>query len=213
MNNENNLKQIANTTVFIDTETGGVEDHYSCLSLALIKVSEDFSKVEDKIEIFIKHQEYIISYESCKVNHFNIIDHIENSIQFPEYQSLVKPDAAVSIISDFIKRNFPGVKPSLSGWNGNFDYRALKNLFLLQDHFYFKDVFDFKVLDVCSVTMGCFAAGVLRTERIPRSLSEAAEEFGVKIKQTERLHTPLYDTEIAIKVFKKLITLIGAQNG
>lgn len=199
-------KSISDTVLFLDTETGGVEDHYSLLSLGLIKVDENLEPI-DEVEFIIKNDPYILSPEACKINGFDLLKHEDTSL-LKDKQELVTLDAARIELSSFVNRNFAGIKPSIAAWNSPFDYRFIRNhIFESYDHKYAK-VLGYRQHDLSSIMSAMCHAGVFPFQN--KGMQFCLEQLGI---DAGKAHTSLDDTRAMIKLYKAILNKLGELNG
>lgn len=191
-------KSISDTVLFLDTETGGIEDKCSLLSVALIKVDENL-KPAVEIEILIKHQNYILNGTALKVNGFNIIEHEDTELH-NEFQLLTSLPGARNTIIDFVADNYPGVKPSIAAWNSPFDYRFIRNHIFNESDAEYGKYLGYRQHDISSIVSSMCHAGVFEFQN--KGMQYVLEQLSIK---AGKAHTALDDTRAMIKLYKKVL--------
>jgi len=196
------FKSISDTVLFLDTETGGVSDEYSLLSVALIKVDEDLNPI-DELEILIKHTHYVINSAAVKINKFDVLKHEDTSLLQP-FQELTSLHGAKNSLTDFIQKNFAGIKPSMAAWNSPFDYRFIRNhLFDASDAKY-SEVLGYRQHDLSSIISAMCHAGIFTFQN--KGMQHVCKELDI---DPGNAHTAIDDVRTMIKLYKIILTILG----
>ncbi|MGL5428593.1 MAG: 3'-5' exonuclease [Cetobacterium sp.] len=179
--------------LFIDTETGGInEKENSLLSVALI-CWED-KKVIDKLEIFIEEESYNVTERAMEINGLNL----ENVKKYGLEKKIV-----IEKINSFILKNFEDEKAVLCGHNVGFDIRFLKELYNKVEKNY-EEFISYRSLDTASVFRFLTIAGKFKEEKI-NSLDDAIKYFNISL---ENRHTAMGDIEKTVQIFNRLVEII-----
>lgn len=185
---------LANTYLFLDTETGGLNPRsHSLLSLGL--VVGDASGVADSMEILIKHEPYVVTGGGMKVNRINLAQHHEVALSPPD---------ALYQLDEFLNRNFfEKSRITLVGHNIAFD-QAFLSEFLLTMGRDPEGRFHHRVVDTHSIASALRDAGKLDLERL--SSDSLFQHFGIQIP-AEKRHTALGDSLATFELYWKLVEL------
>lgn len=183
--------------LFIDTETGGTDEYEnSLLSIALVHWEN--KKTLDKLEIFIKEENYNTTKEAMNLNKLNLEEIKKVGLE---------RDIAVKEINKFISKNFGDEKAIICGHNVNFDIRFLKQLYKKSNDDY-KKYFSYRSLDTASIFKFLTLAGKFRNNSI-NSLDDAINYFKISF---ENRHSAMADIEKTIQVFNILIEKVENSN-
>lgn len=179
--------------LFVDTETGGVnEKENSLLSVALIFWEDKL--VKDKLEFFIKEKKYNVTEKAMEINQLNLETIEKLGIEKKE---------AVKKINDFIIKNFNGEKAVICGHNINFDIRFIKELYNKVGEDY-EQYISYRSLDTASIFRFLTIAGKFGAKQV-NSLDDAIKYFNLTFNNR---HTAMGDIEKTIEIFNKLIEII-----
>ncbi|MGL6025290.1 MAG: 3'-5' exonuclease [Cetobacterium sp.] len=179
--------------LFIDTETGGInEKENSLLSIALI-CWED-KKVVDKLEIFIKEESYNVTEKAMEINGLNLE-------KLKKYG--LEKKVAVEKINSFILKNFKEEKAVLCGHNVGYDIRFLKELYNKIEKNY-EEFISYRSLDTASIFRFLTIAGKFKEKKI-NSLDDAIKYFNIPF---ENRHTAMGDIEKTVQIFNELIKIV-----
>ena len=179
--------------LFIDTETGGVnEKENSLLSIALICWNNGVTV--DKLEIYIKEDNYNVTERAMDINGLDLSYVYANG----HY-----PNDAIEIISNFIHRNFNDEKAVLCGHNVGFDIRFLKELYSKSNKNY-DELISYRSLDTASIFRFLSIAGKFNGVEV-NSLDDAIKYFNLSF---DNRHTAMGDIEKTVELFNNLIDVV-----
>lgn len=179
--------------LFFDVESGGLDDSkHSLLRIGLVIWKNGI--ILDKLEIFIKSDNYCYDEESMKINKIDLNWLTINGIS--EQQ-------AIEEINSFVNKYFPNSKALLGGHNIYFDIAFLKRLYR-ENSISFSSYFEHRTIDTCSIMKYLYFCDKLPKQ--VQSLTSACKYFNFEIDDNER-HGALYDAEITSEVFTKLLEL------
>lgn len=183
--------------IFIDTETGGINPQkHSLLSIGL--VAWDIEKgFLDGIEVFIKHENYVITKEAQSINGFNSIIHDKKAVDCK---------TSIKSIETFMYKYFDkNTLVPLAGHNIQFDTNFLKQ-FLIYNNRSYNSMFSHRMLDTSSVLRTLIIAGLLPDNIY--NLTDALRFFNINIEQR---HSALDDAKATVSLYEEMINII--QNG
>jgi DNA polymerase-3 subunit epsilon len=183
----------ADTILFIDTETGGIQPgKNSLLSLALVVWEE--SKIKASEEILINDGVLDVTEKALEINGIDLEEHKKKA---------VSPAVALQQFDDFIKANFPAdEKIVLGGHNITFDVNFL-NAFLAANNYNYHQRFSHRFIDTASILFYLYLTGKLK--RKVNSSQQAFEYFGITV---EGRHTALGDALATAQLFSRLISIL-----
>jgi hypothetical protein len=189
--------------LFIDTETGGIPQGVSVLT-----VSSSYYKLDtpnltllDELNLNCKPNNnlYVIDPEALMVNKIDLVDHRINSLPYV---------SAEKKILEFLYKLYESngrKKLNLCGQNIGFDLGHLFSSGLLKEESFYKYV-DRRIIDVVTLSKTAQLLGLI-PENQSLSLGKLAEYFRIDTK-ADQLHTAQYDNFIAAQVFAYLIELL-----
>src|ERR1700760_1851408 len=142
----------ADTILFIDTETGGIQPgKNSLLSLALVVWKE--SMIKASTEILINDGILDVTEKALEINGIDLEEHKKKA---------VSPKIAIKQFDDFIKANFPtDEKIVLGGHNITFDVNFL-NAFLAANNYNYQQRFSHRFIDTASILFYLYLTGKLK---------------------------------------------------
>lgn len=186
--------KLANTYLFLDTETGGLDPRsHSLLSLGL--VVGEASSVVDSLEILIKHEPYVVTGGGMKVNRIDLVQH---------HESALPPEAALNQLDEFLNRHFfEKSRVTLVGHNIAFD-QAFLSAFLRALGRDPEGRFHHRIVDTHSIASALRDAGKLDLQRL--SSDSLFEHFGIQVP-AEKRHTALGDSLATFALYWKLVEL------
>lgn len=178
--------------LFIDTETGGIDENVqSLLSVGLIVWKN--GEILEKDEFFIKEENYKVTKAAMDINKLNLDD---------VYKKGILPSEAVERVVKIIQKYFKG-KAILCGHNVNFDVKFLKKLFEKVNKNYDEHI-SYRSLDTASILKFLSIANKFEEKEI-NSLDDAIDYFNIDVKNR---HTALEDINVTVEIFNKLIELV-----
>jgi DNA polymerase III epsilon subunit-like protein len=185
---------LTNTYLFLDTETGGLDPRsHSLLSLGLVVGDE--SGVQDSLEVFIKHEPYVVTGGGMKVNRIDLAKHHEVALPATE---------VLDQLDKFLNRNFfEKSRITLVGHNVAFD-QAFLSAFLLAMGRDPEGRFHHRIVDTHSIASALKDAGKLNLERL--SSDSLFKHFGIHVPNETR-HTALGDSLATFELYWKLVGL------
>lgn len=185
---------LANTYLFLDTETGGLDPRsHSLLSLGLV-VGDAAGTVESQ-EILIRHEPYVVTGGGMKVNRIDLAKHHETALA---------PLEALDQLDKFLNRNFfERSRITLVGHNVAFD-QAFLSAFLLSMGRDPEERFHHRIVDTHSIASALRDAGKLNIERL--SSDSLFQHFDIQVPAASR-HTALGDSLATFELYWKLVEL------
>jgi DNA polymerase III subunit epsilon len=183
----------ADTILFIDTETGGIDPvKNSLLSLALVVWKE--SEIKASTEILINDGVLNVTEKALEINGIDLNDHIKKAIS---------PELTIKKLDSFLKEHFQDdEKITLGGHNITFDVNFL-NIFLTRNGFNFQKRFSHRFVDTAAILFYLYLAGKLK--RKITSSQEAFDYFGIDVQGR---HTALGDVVATAQLFTKLVSIL-----
>lgn len=179
--------------LFLDTETGGLDpQRHSLLSIGLV-VGEGASVLRS-LEIFLKHDPYVVSGGGMAVNRIDLPAHDRMALE---------PLTALNVLDVFLNQFFPckGEPIVLAGHNVGFD-RAFLEIFLRAQGRPIEPRFSHRIVDTHSLAAGLRDAGRLDVEDL--SSTALFQHFGIQIPEEKR-HTALGDALGTFELYWKLV--------
>jgi DNA polymerase III epsilon subunit-like protein len=183
----------ADTILFIDTETGGIQPgKNSLLSLALVVWKE--SMIKASTEILINDGILDVTEKALEINGIDLEEHKKIA---------VTPAVAIKQFDDFIKANFPtDEKIVLGGHNITFDVNFL-NAFLAANNYNYQQRFSHRFIDTASILFYLYLTGKLK-DKITSS-QQAFDYFHIVV---DGRHTALGDAIATAQLFSHLVGLL-----
>ena len=179
--------------LFLDTETGGLDETiYSLLTIGLV-VWDDKNNIDMK-EIWISKEQYITDPKSMAINKINL-----NLLQEKGVSEL----DAIKCVENFCTKHFGNEKIILAGHNISFDVSFLKKLYRTYGYD-FETRFSHKMIDTVSILKYLYLSGQI-TEEL-QSFDAMREYLGITMQDDKR-HTALGDALATAQVFSKLLVL------
>lgn len=183
-----------NLFVFIDTETSGLNPSlHKLLSIGLIVWSKN-NRIIDKREYFIKYKKYNLTDESQRITNFNLNEHEKRAISGKK---------VICEILTFLNKYFHNTKITLIGHNIGFDIGFLKKFFYLYNIDY-SSIFSHRSIDTYSIYKSLIISNKINASF--DSLSDALKYFNI---ESNNRHTAIGDCLMTVKLFEKLLDIIG----
>lgn len=183
--------------VFIDTETGGTDPNKHSLLSVGVCVWDKNHGIIDQLELFIKHDNYIITKHAASINKFSKDSHEKVA---------VSPQKAIVCLIEFCRQYFPAnYAIPLVGHNVQFDVNFLKNLFKCCGKS-FNSFFLHRYIDTYSVYKTLVLADIIHENL--NSSSDAFSYFNIKVKKR---HSALSDCIATVELYEKMIALIKGE--
>jgi len=181
--------------LYLDTETGGLDSRsHSLLSIGL--VVGDGNVVKDSIELFIKHEPYVVTGGGMKVNRIDLARH---------HDTALAPQQALEALEDFLALHFPPEEHIvLVGHNIAFD-RAFLGTFLEANGKDLEPRFSHRTVDTHTIAAFLRDAGRLQVEKL--STTALFAHFGIHVPEDKR-HTALGDALATFELYWKLVELL-----
>lgn len=188
----NSAEPLKRPYLFLDTETGGLDlEKHSLLSIGLV-VGDD-GEVRDSLEIFIRHEPYVVSAGGMAVNRIDLVQHDKTALE---------PEAALDAWEVFSRRHFPSGEPiTLVGHNVAFDRNFLAVFFARYGR-PLEPRISHRILDTHSIAGALRDAGRLSIDNL--SSSALFQHFGIVIPEEKR-HTALGDALGTFELYWKLV--------
>jgi len=181
--------------LFVDTETGGLDSQrHSLLSIGLVLGDEGV--VRHSLELFLKHDTYVVDGAAMKVNRIDLAKH---------HAAAMDGATMMAVLDVFLDQFFPCKNEPifLVGHNVAFDRDFLEG-FWKQMGRAFEPRFSHRLIDTHSLAAGLRDSGKLPIE----SLSSTAlfAHFGIEVPEESR-HTALGDALATFELYWKLVEL------
>jgi DNA polymerase III epsilon subunit-like protein len=187
---------VAQPFLFLDTETGGLDPRsHSLLSLGLVVGTG--GKVDNSLEILVKHERYVVTEEGMRVNRIDLERHDRAALE---------PGLALKVLEIFLDQHFPHrCQPIvLAGHNVAMD-QAFLRAFLEGRGLSLEPRFSHRVVDTHSLAAGLRDAGKLPLEDL--SSTALFEHFAIHVPGEKR-HTALGDSLATFELYWKLVELM-----
>ncbi len=189
------IEPLKHPYLFVDTETGGLDPaRHSLLSIGLVLGDEGV--VRHSLELFLKHDTYVVDDGGMKVNRIDLAKHHEESME---------GGTLMAVLDVFLDQFFPCKREPifLVGHNVAFDREFLQAFWKTQGRA-FEPRFSHRLIDTHSLAAGLRDAGRLPVE----SLSSTAlfAHFGILVPEEQR-HTALGDALATFELYWKLVEL------
>ncbi len=179
-----------NKILFIDTETGGLnEQRHSLLTIGFVVVEDD--QIIDTLEILLKEENYQVEAEAMLINQIDL-----NQL----YLDGMTAQEALLKIRHFIEKHFGNERATVAGHNVYFDIAFLKKFYYEHQESYAKN-FHHRTVDTHSIMY--FLQETMNLPTSVHSLTTAADYFQLPLEDDAR-HTALYDATLTAKVYLKL---------
>ncbi len=189
------IEPLKHPYLFVDTETGGLDPaKHSLLSMAFVLGDE--GDVRHSLELFLKHDAYVVDGASMAVNRIDLAKH---------HAEAMDGGTLMAVLDVFLDQFFPCKKEPifLVGHNVAFDRDFLKAFWTRMGRD-FEARFSHRLIDTHSLAAGLRDAGRLPVE----SLSSTAlfAHFGIHVSEEKR-HTALGDALATFELYWKLVEL------
>jgi len=183
----------ADTILFIDTETGGIQPgKNSLLSLALVVWKE--SKITASTEILINDGVLDVTEKALEINGIDLEEHKKKALP---------PAEALKRFDDFINQHFPpDEKIVLGGHNITFDVNFL-NAFLAANNYNYHQRFSHRFVDTATILFYLYLTGKLK-KKLTAS-QDAFDFFGISV---DGRHTALGDAIATARLFSSLVGIL-----
>lgn len=177
--------------LFIDTETGGLdESRHSLLTIGLV-VWED-SKIIDEKEILISKEKYSCVQQALDVNKINLDELRKNG---------VSEINVIKGLEEFCDKNFGKNKVTIAGHNTAFDVAFIRSLYKRNKAKYYLK-FNYRILDTACILKFMYMQGKFDSDI--STTDKAFEYFNIKIDKDKR-HTALGDALATAELFTLLL--------
>lgn len=183
--------------IAFDCECTGLDSNINnILTVCFIILDRDLNEI-DRLNLFIKHDNYNVTIKALEVNKINLIKHHNESNDI-----IVSKNTLIN----FLKKNKNGYHLIPICHNCTFDISFIQNSGLLPKEHY-NNYFSYNSVDTIVIANFLKMCGKL-PERQPVSLSKLSEYYGIQ-RQTgeEAFHTAEYDTEMTVELLKKFVEL------
>ncbi len=187
------IEPLKRPCLFLDTESGGLDaGQHSLLSLGLV-VGED-GVVRHSLELFLKHETYVVTGEALRVNRIDLSSH---------HRSAMDGQTAMAVLDIFLNQYFPckHTPIQLVGHNIAYDQAFLRRFWESQGRC-FEDRFSHRTIDTHAMAWAMREAGMLSLESL--NSTHLFEHFGVQIPVDQR-HTALGDALGTFELYWKMI--------
>ena len=181
--------------LFVDTETGGLDPaRHSLLSLGF--VLGDAGEVRHSLELFLKHDTYVVDGPAMKVNRIDLAKH---------HGAAMDGTTMMAVLDVFLDQYFPCKNEPiyLVGHNVAFDRDFLEAFWKSQGRA-FAPRFSHRLIDTHSLAAGLRDAGKLPLENL--SSTALFAHFGIEVPEDKR-HTALGDALATFELYWKLVEL------
>ena len=177
--------------LFIDTETGGLDEFkHSLLTIGLVAWED--GKIVDTKEIFISKEKYSCVQAALDVNKINLDELREKGIS---------EISAIKEIEDFCNKNFGNNKVTIAGHNVAFDVNFIRVMYKRNKAKYYLK-FNYRTLDTACIIKFLYIQGKFKDDI--STTDKAFEYFNIEIDSDKR-HTALGDALATAKLFTLLL--------
>lgn len=177
--------------LFIDTETGGLDEFkHSLLTVGLV-VWED-GKIIDTKELLISKENYSAVQAALDCNKINLEELRTNGIS---------EEDVITEIGNFCEKNFGKNKVTIAGHNVYFDVNFVRELYRRNNKDY-NNKFNYRLIDTACILKFLYMQG--KFEKDISTTDKAFEYFKIEIPENKR-HTALGDAEATAKLFTFLL--------
>lgn len=180
----------------LDCEMGGRELKYSLLTAAFIVTTEDFN-IQDRLylEVHPDDGDYIVSGQGMSVNKIDLARHNKTAMFYKE----AKP-----LLYKFLKKHGDTIRltPVGHGVKGDIAH-LIKNLISEGS---WEQFCTYHYIDTSVVLQYLRAIGKMPHDS-DGSIQALAEHFGIHTPAVAKWHDAMFDTEMTMQVFRKMIEL------
>jgi DNA polymerase III epsilon subunit-like protein len=177
-----------------DTETGGIDLHFSLLSAYFAALDEDFNLVAE-LDLKTKPDDgiYVVSAGGMKVNKIDLVAHDEKAVTYKQ---------AATAIYDFVKLHSQQGKNKLIpiGHNVHFDIDQILDKTLTKKNW--EIYVGYRKMDTGGTSLYLMDAGII--PQMSASLETLATYFNAPVFEA---HTAKGDTHATIHVMKEMIRI------
>lgn len=185
----------------IDTETGGLGDYVSLLTVGLVVYDHNFTEL-DSLELLIKPDdgEYIVTAEALKINGIDLVKHEEAAKTRKELKTE---------LYEFLKKHSNDGADKLIpfGWNVEFDIKRVANdshsESIISKKAWLKQV-SYRCIDGAGLFMAEKLKGTVPLDA-KGSLGSVVEYYGLQFPG--EAHTALADVRASAMVIKKILEI------
>lgn len=182
--------------LWIDTETGGVDDKINPILTLGLAVTDDDYKVIFKNEFKIKNKYDLVCEEKAlMVNRINLEEHNKYALD---------PIEVILLFNKTIKKFFKGEMPLIMGHNINFDIGFIKQMYLREK----KEFKYFRNLDTLQLCRFLETWGLIKPQS--SKMDDLIKYF--QITSLGKKHSALVDVLNNIKIAKILKSSVKVQN-
>jgi DNA polymerase III epsilon subunit-like protein len=184
--------------LFVDTETGGIPEGVSILSIALTLYNFERHRITqlDELNLWCKPNDnlYVIDPEALKVNGIDLAQHREKALSYKD---------TGTAIYEFLQKayKYENRKPTVAGQGVQFDLDHIWRSGIISKAVW-REMTDIRLIDVIGIAKLCVLEGLIPPGQ-SLSLGKLAEHLGIETDYTQ-LHTANYDNEVAALVLNKL---------
>ena len=187
------------TFVLIDTETTGFDkEKHQLLEVGMLVIKD--LKVVDKLELKIKHKEYVVTAGAMSANKIDLLEHDKEGVE---------PQTACYEIMSFLRNNMDFTEEKGSafipiGQNIDFDLGFLEQLFL--KNYKIKDYrlcMSYRKLDIMQVALVKSLEGKIELDS--QSLDSLLEALNIDIPEDR--HRAMVDCYLEFEVLNRLLGL------
>ncbi len=183
----------------IDTETGGLTEFVSLLTVGLVVYDHNFNEL-DSMELLVKPEdgEYVVQAEALAVNGINLIEHDKVAKTKKEFKTP---------LFEFLKKHSNDGKDKLIpfGWNVEFDIKRIANdnhpEAIMSKKAWLKNV-SYRCIDGAGLFMAEKLKGNIPLDQ-KGSLGKVINYYGLEFPG--EAHTALADVRASAMVIKKIL--------
>lgn len=189
------IEPLKHPYLFVDTETGGLDPaRHSLLSIGLVLGDE--GEVRHSLELFLKHDTYVVDGAAMRVNRIDVAKH---------HAAAMDGGTLMAVLDVFLDQYFPCKKEpiTLVGHNVAFDRAFLEGFWKSQGRD-FESRFGHRLIDTHGFAAGLRDAGRLSVDDL--SSTALFAHFGIEVPE-ERRHTALGDALATFDLYWKLVEL------
>lgn len=193
--------------ITLDNETGGITNDVSLLTTTM-QIYEIYKEQNiwncnliDELDLKLKPDKnapLVIHPEALSVNKINLIKHYEEAISYSD---------AGKLVYEFLSK-YTDHKLIPMGQNIQNDIKSLFNSKIISENTW-NNFVSVKIIELMSLAQILIIKGIFPIDQ-SCSLSNIAKKLKIKIEK-KKLHTSKYDTELNIKVFIKILNMLGTK--
>jgi hypothetical protein len=192
----------------LDCEMGGRDLKYSLLTAAFIVTTEDFN-IQDRLYLEVKPDDgnYIVSGQGMSVNKIDLIHHDKVAVPYKEAKPLLYKflrQHSAGIVNGAITPNWMPCRLTPVGHGVKGDIAHLIDKLISEGSW--EQFCTYHYMDTSVVLQYLRAIGKMPHDT-DGSIQALAEYFGIHTPAVAKWHDAMFDTEMTMQVFQKMVEL------